>query len=606
MRRLRYVLVLLVLLACVKIIFAQQSPVERSFRECESYNGPEESFLSNRGNSFVIQVLTQQDLEDLTSAIKNAIKKGQHCIEIAIAPGVYYYDKVPVSLYKTDAKDVSISIKGNNTVLVAGGKDYSKGCMVSSPTRNNIYLDSNRNLIDLYGEVFDANGPVEILDKDDKKCRMAIDQHCSFSPEIRIQVSEWYKSPIYRVTDVRGGYVYFDAHDLKYDKQKDCYNVQYDNSIASINPRYRFIEVGKVNAFPDRLHECSVSQFLKLRNVKLRSFSVSGIEFHGCAKGEEAFFSFQNVEADKISIANCQFEYMRPRIISLKKTGNLVFRDNVVSNCYGGALYSDVDCPKTIVKGNRFYRAEKGWTNSSCVVCYGEDFLIADNVFEDVSYSSIRTGYHHSLGTEMISKGVIEDNEIFFGEEYYSNPEKHSLIDGGAIYIGTLCKQVIVRYNYIHNYRGVKSNRAIYCDDGAMNVKIYGNVISGVTNAHSIFSWRATRINRKFSQSNDGIDFYYNVIWGKYKFDERPNSSCVHGKNLILYGENESAPENILKNFGYKEKDVFVPNAEMVNGRIKLSSEGLEELKKLPTYPRIKQWFYESSSRPLKVIRKNK
>ena len=88
MQRLRYVLVLLVLLACVKIIFAQQSPVERSFRECESYNGPEESFLSNRGNSFVIQVLTQKDLEDLTSAIKNAIKKGQHCIEIVIAPGV--------------------------------------------------------------------------------------------------------------------------------------------------------------------------------------------------------------------------------------------------------------------------------------------------------------------------------------------------------------------------------------------------------------------------------------------------------------------------------------------------------------------------------------
>lgn len=597
-RRLLFVLLLFVF----DVSIAQQSPVEKSFAEYETYRGAmERGAGKSECYPFVIRVTSQKDLEDLTSVIKKAIKDGQRNIEILIDSGTFYYDKVPVSLSKTDAKDVSINIKGNTTKLIAGGKDYLKGSQVSSPTRSNIYLDINQNLIDLYGEVFEASGVVEILDKDNKKCRMAINQSCSYSPEMRIQVSEWYKSPIYKVTDVRGGYVYFDAHDLGYDKQKKCYNVQYDNSIASIKPRYRFIEVNKVKSFTDRLHECSVSQFIRLKNVKLKSFSVSGIEFCGCAKGDEAFIALQNVEADQISIADCQFEYMRSRAVNLKNTGNLVFKDNIVSNCYAGALYTDVDCPRTIVKGNRFFRAEKGWTNSSCVVCYGDNFLIADNVFEDISYSSIRTGYHHSLGTEMISNGVIEDNEIFYGNEYYGHPEKYSLIDGGGIYIGTLCKQVIVRYNYIHNYRGVKSNRAIYCDDGAMNVKIYGNVISGVTNAHSVLSWRAKSINKKFPQSNDGIDFYYNVIWGKYKFDERPNSSCIHGKNLILYGEGETPPENVLKHFAYQEEDYYSSGASMVNGKIKLSVDGMKVLKTLPTYPKIKQWFYDDNARPLQI-----
>lgn len=546
---------------------------------------------SNTSKVFVIQIVTQKDLEKLTTKLKKAIKKGYKNIEVNIASGVYCYDKVPVSLYKIDASDVSISLKGNNTILVAGGKDYLSGNLIASPTRNHIYLDEKRKLIDLYGEVIQANGSVEVVDQEEKLCQIAVGRPCEFTSGMRMQLSEWYKSPIYKVTEVRDGFIYFIAHDLKYDKQKKCYNVQYDNAIASLNPRYRFVEIAKAQAYTGKIHECTISQFVKLHHVKLKSFSVSGIEFCGSAKGDEAFFAFQDVAAEQIDIADCQFEYMRSRVVSLKKTNHFVFQNNTVSNCYAGALYSDVDCNETIVKGNRFYRAEKGWTNSSCVVCYGEDFLIADNTFEDIAYSSIRTGYYYKLGDKLVSKGMIENNEIYLSDEYYNHPEKYSLIDGGAIYISTLCNQVIVRYNYIHNYRGVKSNRAIYCDDGAMNVKIYGNVISGITNAHSILSWRAKSINKKFPQSNDGIDFYYNVIWGKYKFDERPNSSCVHGKNLILYAEEETLPTNVLNNFAYQEQDLVFSGVTMEKGKMKISSEAMQELKKFPTFEKMKKWF---------------
>lgn len=583
-----YIVTILAVLAISTISVAQPTPVEKSFRLWEQYNGTEENPHSEPKNPFSISIHSQKDLEGLTPQIIKAIKQGQTAIEVLIDAGVFKYDKVPLSLSDIDAGSVTISIKGNNTVLVAGGKDYENGGLITAPSRNRIYLDDNLNLIDLFGEVVQAESPVEIIDQKEKLCRVAVSQPFKYSPGMRMQLSEWYKSPIYKVTEVKDGFVYFIANDLKYDKSKKCYNVQYDNTIASMNPRFRFIEVDKVRSYEGFIHECSVTQFAKLKHVKLKSLFISGISFIGGAKGDEAFFSFQDVETEKISLSDCLFENMLSRIVNLKHTGHFVFKDNTVKNCYAGVFYSDQDCPEIIVKGNYFYRAEKGWTNSSCVVCYGVDFLIAGNVFEDVSYSSIRTGYHLSLGDEIVSKGVIENNDIFFGDEYYTHPEKYSLVDGGAIYIGTLTRLVIVRYNYIHNYRGTKSNRAIYCDDGAMNVKIYGNVISGITNAHSMFSWRSPRVNKLYPESNDGIDVYYNVIWGNYKFEERPNSSCIHGKNLILYAEGEKAPENVLKNFAYKEKDLVFSGVTLENGKMKIPEAAKQELRKFPTYEKMK------------------
>ena len=191
----------------------------------------------------------------------------------------------------------------------------------------------------------------------------------------------------------------------------------------------------------------------------------------------------------------------------------------------------------------------------------------------------------------MISRGLIEYNEFFWGNDYYSHPEKYTLVDGGAIYLTTFSEDLVVRYNYFHNIRGVKSYRAIYCDDGAMNVTIYGNIICGFTDSHSILSWRAKSLNKQYAQTNDGINLFYNIIGGKYKMDERPNSSCVHGKNLILYKEGEQVPERILSNFAYQEDDVYSTGASIVKGRLKLSDAAKKELKKFPTYSKMVRWI---------------
>lgn len=62
------------------------------------------------------------------------------------------------------------------------------------------------------------------------------------------------------------------------------------------------------------------------------------------------------------------------------------------------------------------------------------------------------------------------------------------LMDSGAIYTWTQNDQVIIRYNYIHDYTGASDNRGMFCDDGAANFKIIGNRILRIANSYCVDS----------------------------------------------------------------------------------------------------------------------
>lgn len=582
---------LFALFLTISIVRGQNTPVNDAFSKYEKLQHSKTNEIVRDGISYVIRINTKDDLSNLNKQIKEAIKGGKTNIEVLFSRGVFYYDKLPVYLYNINAESVSISIKGDQTVLVAGGKDYKKKSKTLLPNRNNIYLDGHLDLINLYGETSVSRGQVEVLDEKTKVCRIALASKETFVPGMKVQISQWYRSPVYDVTDIKNGFVYFIASNLEYDKAKKCLNVHYDSVKNKMKPRVRLFNPAYIKKSTSAIHECEVSSFLTLYRVKLKSFSISGIDFCGSAKGKGALCFFRDVKTEGIQIRDCKFRYINQRIISLKQTPNFTFENNRIDSCFYGAFFSDIDCPNTIVKGNKFYRAEMGWTNSSCVVCYGEDFWVSNNQFEDIGYASIRSGYRSTKEGKLICRGLIEYNEIFFGDDYYSHPEKYTLIDGGAIYLATFSDELVVRYNYIHNMRGVRAYRAIYCDEGAMNVIIYGNIMYGITNAHSILSWRAKSLNKKYLQTNDGINLFYNIIGGKYQMDERPNSSCVHGKNLIIYGVGEHVPERILNNFAYQEEDVYSTGASIVNGRLKLSDAAMKELKKFPTYSKMVRWI---------------
>lgn len=577
-----------VLSLSLQLIYAQ--PPRRSFEESERYHGAEEKAIVPTGPVYLIKISSQIELSQLNDKVRKAIKDGRKNIVVDISQGTYYYDRLPVYLYNIDAPDVCLSIKGNSAIMIAGGKDYPSAISIKTPNRYYSYLDQAGKSIDLFGDVFQLKSQVEVVNVSSKLCRIPLQEPASYTSGMLIQLSEWYQSAVYSVKRIQGGYLYFVADNLKYDNTRKCYNVNYDYGVSSLYPRYRLWDPSKIKRVNGRIHECTVNYFLCLYRVKLKSFSLSDLSFNGSAKGEKnALLYFREVDAEQITMEDCSFENMNHRIVQLADTDNFLFKNNTIKNCMFEGIYSSTDCENTIVTGNTFYRLGKAWTNTSAVSCYGKNFSIANNTFEDVSYCSINVGAHVNWTHKKVTSGVIEHNEIWFGEEYFRNGYKYNLIDGGAVYIATMNEKVIVRYNYIHNYSGINSNRAVYFDEGAMNVRIYGNVIRDIPHGHALFSWRSTRVNSIIPESNDGIDFFYNVIWGRYKFDEKENSSCIKGKNLLLY--DEKLPETTIINFAYQEDDILSKGASVKDGIIALPGSALKELQKFPTYEGVKKWI---------------
>ena len=120
--------------------------------------------------------------------------------------------------------------------------------------------------------------------------------------------------------------------------------------------------------------------------------------------------------------------------------------------------------------------------------------------------------------------GFIESNEFYQTEAYRKEPSR-TLMDCGAIYIGTMNKDLTIRNNYIHDYTGTKDYRGIFGDDGASHVKVYGNVIKNVKGPYSIDFRRVPEVEtRKDSHSgpvNVGNRIYGNTVDAPIRFEQR-------------------------------------------------------------------------------------
>ena len=124
-----------------------QSQAESSYKTFERYKAVQERVSTSTRQAYCIRVNNQSDLASVNTAIRNAIKSGKKNIEVQFAPGVFYYDRLALYLYKISDKNVSISIRGNQTTLVSAGKDYRNGKVVSAFDRNSLYLDKERKVI---------------------------------------------------------------------------------------------------------------------------------------------------------------------------------------------------------------------------------------------------------------------------------------------------------------------------------------------------------------------------------------------------------------------------------------------------------------------------
>ena len=238
----------------------------------------------------------------------------------------------------------------------------------------------------------------------------------------------------------------------------------------------------------------------------------------------------------------------------------------------------------------------KRMNNSFCVICRGTDYLISDNEFVDFGYGSIGLGVWYKSEKTDPSCGIVEANTIYYTELYKEHISNHAIMDGGAIYLWTKNDGVIIRNNLIYNYSGIKDNRGIFCDDGAFNIQIYGNIITNIENSYCIDSRRAKYSEESqtagtgIARSNIGVCIRDNIIDGRIRFEGNENidNGCEKGTNYFLSYEGMPQPQSSWKNIADWQEDVRVDYLGSNQLGISVSRSGYRKLKKSKVWNSIK------------------
>lgn len=167
------------------------------------------------------------------------------------------------------------------------------------------------------------------------------------------------------------------------------------------------------------------------------------------------------ISTGKVSISNCA-------LYDIKRNGLLVKKMGMadVSFC-------------------QFKRIAHYGSNDFAVSADGETY-VGNCQFEDTNYGAIRVGMVNAADSSDLYEYLIENNNIYYTSDWITKRQYFGLWDSGAIYISTNSKKTTIRYNRIQNVGGPGKNSAIFGDDGAYNMDIFCNEISGTQNYYDI------------------------------------------------------------------------------------------------------------------------
>ena len=461
------------------------------------------------GREYVINVSRQSDMPGLGAAISSAISKGEKNIVVRFAKGNYQYKHRSVQLTNKKLPEVSLTFTGEGAVLTAEGFNTA----------------TFRPLTGMKS----VGAKVEIVDAAKNMCRIKYSgalpkeaQDALKKGDLKILLTQWFRTSYGKVEKVSGGWLYFtiDLH-----KMSGGDNVNADFTYGKVMPRYQLY---------CRAEDKAASSFLFFQDVTLRSMRVSGLTFSG-AGGTRYVFELVRSGGEDFLFEKNTFTNLRWRAVHLASSRNVTIADNVFTGNMADVIWNDENTEGTWIVGNTFDGAAMPASNTPILNSSGRKYYIGHNVFKDFPYSAMNLGRHFAVEKKYESSGIVEHNEIYYTPQYYADYLSHTMMDSGAIYVYTQNDQLIIRDNYIHDYKGVKDNRGIFLDDGSSNVKIYRNKITGVPNSFSIDSRRVkdleTRQDSKARKTNFNNSVLLNSTDGDIRFGGREDGTCLYGGN---------------------------------------------------------------------------
>lgn len=553
-------------------------------------------------NRVLVSIKTQQDFDNLQTTLDAALNSGSDDICVVFGQGLFFFKDDHILLNCISKKNISLHLQGNNTLIVSSGRAYNQGDIYHGGfSTNNVYLDSNLHDLFIWGQMYQSDRMVEVLDEKTKLCRIHSPEFNlpsdSVGPNSWIQLTEWFMSGTYKVERIDGQDVYFTASDLKPGLPAyGNYNVNYDYTVVKLFPRFRVCNLGdkesEVELQPGitvsrSFYECQSSTFLKIYGSDLRSLEISGLDFYGNSGKSMLFRLLGARTTDGIYIHDCGFHGIKSIAVYMMGTSNTHISHCRFEDCYDNVLLAISQVKNTQVTDNYFFNVGKGLESTFAIRCQSEGFYVARNTVVNFGLGGIAVGKGGSEDGE--SSGIVEDNIVYFTDDYAEYARKNSLIDGGAIYIWPKNNGTIVRYNRIHNYTGAHSNRGIYCDNGAYGFSLYGNIITGISNSNYIDS---RRVSSKTLPTNTKNLVMYNIIEGRYLFEgSKSDNECFKGLNIVLNHVGGSPYRIVLNSIDDAEDDVFLDYIANQDLTIVVPRNTRRELRRLPFYDRIKEYI---------------
>ena len=298
----------------------------------------------------VIHINGQKEFNNLTSLVSNAVSGGSKSIMVELHPqGYYYFAENHIDITNKQWNGVMLTIHGNGATLASVGKNYNNGQAYTGVfSADKGFVNFNNGDAPFWGDLQQADGQIEVVDKQTKLCKLTplndiADLPANKCRNVYINITQWFKSSVYKVAYIKDSEIYFTANDLTFNQGRDCYSVNLDYGFGQKNPRFRLCnaDTGHKNLMSvadnkiktpqgvDSIHESYATRFLKISNSTIEKVSVTGVRFVGNKNAKGALVQVESCKFDTFRISGCNFEAIQSTIIKVDTTNNVV-----INNCH--------------------------------------------------------------------------------------------------------------------------------------------------------------------------------------------------------------------------------------------------------------------------------
>ena len=137
--------------------------------------------LYAQAGTFVYSIDSQEKFARMNTVLTKAIADGETDIVMDIAKGVYYFGENHLIRRNELRPDVSVRIQGHDAVLIAAGNDYHAGDRYETEFNPHAaFVDTDSlTAFDFWDECRYAEGLVEVVDEEAKRCRLWVGDYKS-------------------------------------------------------------------------------------------------------------------------------------------------------------------------------------------------------------------------------------------------------------------------------------------------------------------------------------------------------------------------------------------------------------------------------------------